>query len=86
MDIRLRSRRYSPEFRAETALIGVTQLTLIAAGWRDSAANSDSPFPRPYSLALAAYFQSVADRKARARMFRGTVEEYIAILNAVATN
>ena len=54
MDIKLRSRRYTPEFRAETNLIGVPQLALIAAGWRENAADDDSPFPRPYCLALAA--------------------------------
>lgn len=84
MDATTCSRRYSPDFRAEINTIGAVQLTVIAEGWRDNADDSDSYFPRPYSLALASYFQSAAERRMRADMFRGTVDEYIDTLRAVA--
>ena len=85
MDATLRSRRYSPAFRAEINTIGAVQLTVIAGGWRENAGDDDNYFPRPYSLALAAYFQSAAERRMRADMFHGTVDEYLVILKAVAT-
>ena len=83
MDIELRSRRYSPEFRAEIAAIGAVQLTVIAAGWRKNITNPFRTYP--VDPALAAYFQSAAERRMRADMFHGTIDEYIALLKAVAT-
>lgn len=86
MDVTQRSRHYSPEFRNEIATIGAVQLTIIATGWRENADDPTSPFDRAYSLALAAYFQSAAERRMRADMFHGTVDEYLARLTGIGND
>lgn len=64
LDITARSRRYSPEFRAEITSLDPSVAANIAEGWRENAASVDLGTEWiARSLMLAAYFQSIADRK-----------------------
>lgn len=61
MHITERSRHYSLEVLAEIHACGADHLTELAAGWREIAADPEIGKLRDW--AVAAYFQSVADRK-----------------------
>lgn len=64
MDIKLRSRRYSPEMRVEIETYSADDLDNIADGWRDNAIDTIlGPEWIARCWALAAYFQYRADRK-----------------------
>lgn len=64
MDIKKRSRHHSPESRAELNALSADAAVIIADGWRDNATHADLGSSwTATSHALAAYFQSIADRK-----------------------
>lgn len=62
MHIRQRSRHYSPALRAEINALSAEDAAERAARWREIAA--DPVISCLGDWAVAAYFQSVADRKA----------------------
>jgi hypothetical protein len=64
MDIKNRSRRYTPEFRATATALTPDAAADTAQGWRENAASVDLGAEWvARSWMLAAYFQSIADRK-----------------------
>ena len=70
--ITTRSRKYDPALYREINALEADDLAERAARWRDNAA--DPIHGTPFYLAIAAYFQSIADRKRAAVVDEVTFE------------